>query len=195
MLRDAVGMGYIHSYVNKPWEPEEVRAAIRDGIQAYEALQEQKASRKMIGQILLEHDIIDETQLEKALETQELGRRKLGEILVDLGFADEESIFSCYALQLGIPYISLSQFPKRRDIAELLPSQLARKYGVVPIDKTGRVLVVATSEPLGDRVRTRIEQETGYKVSTVCASYRDIESALEEYYPDAGTRQSEPGSD
>jgi hypothetical protein len=41
----------------------------------------------------------------------------------------------------------------------------------------------ATSEPLGDRVRREIEEETGHKINAAWASLRDIKAALEECYP------------
>jgi hypothetical protein len=83
-----------------------------------------------------------------------------------------------------MPYISLSQFPSKPDLAALLTAELACKYAIVPVDKIGQVLVVATSEPLSGGAKSEIEEETGCKVMTVCALFRDIEAVLEECYPD-----------
>lgn len=215
-LMDAISMGHVHSYVTKPWEPEEIKAIVREEIEVYEktrasgepytgtpshsgiisrekldaALRVQRTEKKMIGQILIDYGMISENQLEMALELQRREkkdeRRKLGEILVDLGYTDEESLFFCYALQLGMPYISLSQFSSKPKLAALLTPELAYKHTIVPVDKIGQVLVVATSEPLSDRAESEIEEETGCKVMAVCALLRDIEAVLEECYPDAG---------
>jgi CheY-like chemotaxis protein len=187
LLMDAVSMGYVHSYITKPWEPEEMQVVVREGIESYEDSQMQRArKKKRIGEILVENGMISESQLETALELQDQQqrneRRKLGEILVDLEYTDEESIIYCYALQLGMPYVSLSQFPRRREIAELLPSDLAYKHTIVPIDKVGRVLVIATSEPLSDGARTEIRERTGHRVTVACTVLRDIETLLQEYY-------------
>jgi len=191
VLMDAINTGHIHNCITKPWEPEELISIVREGVKVYERA---RASRKMperkrkkIGQILIDYGMISESQLNTALELQKRekddDRRKLGEILVDLGYADEGSIFLCYALQLGMPYVSLSQFSVRREVTQLLPSELAYKYTIVPIDKVGQVLVVATSEPLTDEVMSEIEGGTGHKLMAVCSSLRDIETTLEEYYP------------
>ena len=179
LIIDAIDIGYVHGYITKPWEPEEAKAIIKEWLD--NTSQEQKAERKRIGEILVEHYIISKNQLDTALELQrheEYKGKKLGEILVDLGYADEESIFSCYALQLGMPYIPLSQFHSKPKMAELLPSKLAQRYAIIPVDIVGRVLVLAASEPLSDRAKSEIEEETGYKVMAVCTSHVDIKAAL-----------------
>ena len=238
LLMDAINMGHVYSYITKPWEPEELRNIVREGIGAYEitrasrelytrtllhsgiisgeqldsALLVQRTEKKTIGEILVEHGIISGSQMSMAMKLQEserkqlgealieLGaispddlemarelqrheRRRLAEILVDLGYADEESIFSCYALQMGTPYISLAQFSIKQGLIELLPAKLAYKHTIIPVDAVGRVLVVASSEPLNDRSKSEIEKETGYNVMGVCTSHRDIEAALGQYYP------------
>ena len=190
-----------------------LHAGVISGEQLDTALQIQRAEKKKkIGRILMERGIISESQLDKAMKLQESERKKLGdllvelgaisaddlevalslqkherrrlaEIFVDLGYADEESIFSCYALQLGMPYVSLSQFSSKPEVVELLPSEVAYKHTVIPVDVVGRVLIVATSEPLSGRAISEIEKETGCKVMTVCASHRDIEAALGRCYP------------
>jgi response regulator of citrate/malate metabolism len=177
------------------------------------ALEVQRTEKKKIGEILVERGMVSRSQLKEVLSLQRVGRRKLGDMLVDLGvissddvklalglqkyerrrlaeifmnlgYADEDSIVSSYALQLGMPYVSLSQFTRRSELADLLPPKLAYKYTIVPVDRAGRVLVVATSEPLSDKAKSEIEEETGLKVMTVCSSHRDIEAALRQCYQD-----------
>jgi len=237
LLMDAINTGHVYSYVTKPWKPEEIKAVVREGLEAYEitrvnrelytrtllhagvisgeqldaALQIQRTEKKKIGEILIERGIISYSQLERAMKLQESERKKLGqllvdlgaisaddlevalslqkherrrlaEIFVDLGYADEESIFSCYALQLGMPYVSLSQFSSKPEVVGLLPSELAYKHTIVPVDVVGRVLVVAASEPLSDVAKREIEKKTGFKIMCVCASHKDIEAALSQCY-------------
>lgn len=249
LLMDAINMGRVYSYATKPWEPEELKAMVREGIEAYEltrtsrelytktllhagvisgeqldaALRLQRAKKKKIGEILIERGIITKSQLDSAMKLQESERKRLGEMLiglgaistgdlklalglqrherrrlaeifVDLGYADEESIFSCYALQLGMPYVSLSQFSSKPEITELLSSELAYKHIIVPVDTVGRVLVVAASEPLSDRAKSEVEKETGCRVMVVCTSHKDIEAALEQCYPDQVSVQEQADS-
>ena len=184
LLMDAINVAHAYSYVAKPWETEQMRAIVRQGIVAYEAWWRIRTERRRIGEILVDNGIISVNQLEAALEQQKPGGRLLGEILVDLGHTDEASIYSCYALQLGIPYVSLSQLSIEPKLAELLPLEFAYKHTIVPVNAVGEVLTVATSEPLNDEARSEIEEATGYKVAVVCSLLRDIEAALKQCYPD-----------
>ncbi len=184
LLVDAINVGNVFGYLTKPWEPEEIRAIVREGIETYAASQLPGIRKRRIGELLIDNDIISEEQLETALNLQKRDGRKLGEILVDLGYASEESICFCYAVQLGLPYMPVSQFSIKQELAELLPSELAHKYTIVSVSVVGQVLTVATSEPLSDRVKIEIERRTGYRVTAVCALLKDIEAALEQYYPD-----------
>lgn len=236
LLVDAIDAGRIYAYINKPWEPEEMRAIVRDGMEACAvihaskehhvrvllhsgiiskeqlevALKVQKSKEKSIGEILLERNAISRGQLDTAMELQrsshkqldeilvELGaispddlevaiglqrhgRRKLVEIFIDLGYADEESIYSCYALQLGMPHIMISQISNQSDFADLVTPELACKYTIVPLDSVGRVLVVAAFEPLSDRAKAEIEEEIGCRIMYVYASSQDVQTGLEQY--------------
>lgn len=233
---DAINMGYIHRYILMPWSPDEVKAIVRQEIEAHEitratreiytkllvergiisreqlesALHIQRTSNKKIGRILIEYGMISEDQLSEALRLQESDQKRLGEILVglgtispndvnlaldlqkhgrrlpeillDLGYSDEESIIHCFALRLGMPYISLPQIPMKPKLARLLPSELAYKHTIAPVSVMGKVLTVAVSEPLSDRARSEIEDETGCKVMTICATHRDIKAAMAQCY-------------
>jgi CheY-like chemotaxis protein len=197
LLMDAINVGRVHKYIEKPWEPEGMRATVKEGIEAYEEARAAKISeRKRIGQILVDYGMISESQLQTALELQrgeaQHERRKLGEILVDLKYTDEESVFLCYAMQLGMPYISLSQLAISPEVARLMPSELAHRHAIVPVYKIGRVLVVATSEPLADTVQSEIEEKTGCKINTACASLRDIKAALQQCYSKQVSIEGEP---
>ncbi len=184
LLVDAINVGNVFGYLTKPWEPEEILTIVRKGIETYEASQLPGTRKRRIGELLVDNDIISEDQLETALDLQKRDGRKLGEILVDLGYANEESICFCYAVQLGLPYMPVSQFSIKPEFAELLSSELAYKYTVVPVSVVGQVLTVATSEPLSDRAKSEIERRTKYRITAVCALLKDSEAALEQYYPD-----------
>ena len=192
LLNDALRVGHIHAYVTKPWEPEEMRAIIRKGIETYESSR-LRANRGWIGGILVDNGVISESQLETALELQKNEGGKLGEIIVSLGFTSEEKIFHCYGLRLGMPYMPLSQFSIKPELAELLPASLAHRINIVPVSVLGKVLTVAASEPLSAREKMEVEAETGHKVAAICTSHQDIEAAIEQYYPDRLSISDDPG--
>ncbi len=153
------------------------------------AAKSRKAERKSLDETLIELDAISHDDLEIARDIQRRQKKTLPEVLSELDYASEEEVFSCYALQLGMPYISLSQLSTRLAAVEAVPQELAYKHTLVPIDSMGQVLVVAASGPLDEAARDELEAETGRRVMTVCASHQDVETALEECYAGAGARE------
>ena len=145
------------------------------------------SEQKDLAEVLIEREIVFESDLEIAREQQKQGQKNLTDTLVEMGYADEDTILTCYALHLEIPYVPLTQFPTRMHVAEMLPSKLAYEYAIVPVDAAGRTLVVATSEPLSEKVKAGIEAEIGRRVMTILSKRRDIEKSLRKYYPDEST--------
>ena len=145
------------------------------------------SEQKDLAEVLIEREIVFESDLEIAREQQERGQKSLTDTLVEMGYADEDTILTGYALHLEIPYVPLPQFPERMHIVEMLPSRLAYEYTIVPVDVAGRTLVVATSEPLSEKVKADIEAEIGKRIMTILSKRRDIKKTLRKYYPAEST--------
>ncbi len=158
----------------------------------------QKSERKQLEEVLVQLGVASPNDIQIAHDVQRNKRRNLTEILADQGYADEESIYSCYALQLGIPYMQLSRVTGMQNLAEILPLELAYKYTIFPVEREDGILVVAATEPLSHKAKSEIEAETGYRLMSVCSSHREIEACLRSYYTaarKAGKRQELPGAD
>ena len=143
-----------------------------------------KIEQKEISEVLIERRVISQSDLQMARERQRNVKESLTKTLVDLEYADEDSILVCYALQLGIPYVPLTQFSHRKQLRGMLSSRLARRHTVVPIDAASQTIVVAASEPLNEGAKFDIEEETGKRVMVMLAKRLDIVEMLGEYYSD-----------
>ncbi|MCS7230994.1 MAG: hypothetical protein RMJ67_02495 [Elusimicrobiota bacterium] len=60
------------------------------------------AQQKLLGEILVEENIITKEQLEEVIEIQNKYKEKLGEILIKFGYCKPEQILYALAKQLGI---------------------------------------------------------------------------------------------
>ena len=58
-----------------------------------------KTEKKLLGQILIDHNLITENQLRIALEEQKRTRKFLGRTLVDLHFIDEKILRKVLSIQ------------------------------------------------------------------------------------------------
>src|SRR5512136_1218306 len=100
-----------------------------------------------LGEVLVRSQLISRQQLTKALDEQKGSNEKLGEILQRLGFATEEDIVECLSHQCGVPSINLRHFEIDPNVAKIIPVDLARKYNVIPVNKTGATLTLAMTDP------------------------------------------------
>lgn len=138
-----------------------------------------KATRRHIGDILLEENLITQEQLEQALEVQKTSSERLGRILTDLGFASERDVLGAYALQLGVPLFDPATTSVDDSVAKVLPQSLIKRYNAVPIRRDGNRLTVAMSDPSNVFALDDIRLMTGFEVEPVVASTEDIEALLQ----------------
>ena len=79
-----------------------------------------KIINKQLGELLIEHGIINTDQLQKALMAQKEKGGLIGELLVELGFAKEEDIAQAITVQYGFPYLPLSSYEINAEISALI---------------------------------------------------------------------------
>jgi len=105
------------------------------------------ARRIRIGDLLVEHKLISETQLSEALAEQKKSGRKLGRVLVENGYVDEDKLLMLLSGQLNIPYIDLSLFELDADLVTRLPETHARRYRALVLKETPTGLLVGMGDP------------------------------------------------
>jgi len=135
-----------------------------------------------LGELLIKSQMINEQQLEKALAEQRSTSGRLGEILQKMGLVTEDDIIDCLSHQFGVPSINLRHFEIDESVAKLIPVDLARKYNVIPVNKTGATLTVAMSDPTNIFAMDEITFVTGYRVEPVVASEEAIAESVEKYH-------------
>ena len=90
-----------------------------------------KIVNKQLGELLKDHKIITEEQLAEALNKQKQEGGLIGEILVALGYAKEEEIAQALTIQYGFPFLPLQNYEIDQELINILPADIARKYGVI----------------------------------------------------------------
>jgi type IV pilus assembly protein PilB len=108
------------------------------------------ATRRRLGDVLVESGLLTPEQLDSALEQQRVApgaRRRLGQVVVDLGYASERDVAEALANLLGLRMIDLSKAMPAPDVVRQLPRQVAERTRVLVLDKTARGLVIAAADP------------------------------------------------
>ena len=135
-----------------------------------------------LGELLTKASLITQEQLKEALKSQKDTGGKLGETLIKLGFVSEEEITECLSQQFGVPSINLAHFEIDSSVIKLIPADVARKYNILPVNKTGATITIAMADPTNVFAMDDIKFMTGYNVEPVVASELGIKAAIDNYY-------------
>ena len=138
-----------------------------------------------LGEMLLKAGMVSQEQLQEALEAQKKNGGRLGFNLVRLGIVREDDITQLLSEQYGVPSINLRHFEIDESVIKLIPSEVAQKYLVVPVNRTGATLTIAMADPTNVFAMDDIKFMTGYNVEPVVASEIAIREAIEQYYGSA----------
>ncbi|MCK5259850.1 MAG: hypothetical protein KAJ70_02190 [Candidatus Omnitrophica bacterium] len=142
-----------------------------------------KATSKHLGDLLVERGVINREQLNISLEHQKTNPgHLLGEVLVELKFATEKDIAQALTCQYGFPYLPLSSYEIDAEVIRSVPENVCRQFCLVPIDKIGKSLTVAMSNPLNIQTLEDVELITGCGVQVFVSTATDIKQSIDKYY-------------
>jgi type IV pilus assembly protein PilB len=135
-----------------------------------------------LGDLLLKAKLITQDQLDAALKSQREEGGKMGEALVRVGAVTENDITETLSQQFGVPSIDLASFEIDPSVIKIVPGDVARKYGVLPVNKTGATLTIAMGDPTNVFAMDDIKFMTGYNVEPVVASEVALRKAIDRHY-------------
>ena len=133
--------------------------------------------KKLIGQSMVDANLINETQLTGLLEYQSKARERilLGRLSVDLGLVTDDEFAPFIASYFDVPFVNLKNFPPpSKDISQLVPESIARRFNVAPLIIQNNTLTVAVSDPMDLPTIENIETITHCHVKTVVSTPTQI---------------------
>ncbi len=146
----------------------------------------QPVSRRL-GDLLVREGLINQEQLQRALAEQKGNNEKLGSILIRHSVITEDQLVAFLSKQYGIPSITLSQLDIDADVLKLVPAQIAKKYEVLPIKRTGNSLTLAMADPTNVFAVDDVGFMTNLQVIPVVAAQGAIRKALDRLYESQGS--------
>ncbi len=138
-----------------------------------------------IGELLVKENLLSAEQLSKAREESRAKGARLGAQITALGFLDENELTDFVAKQYGVPSINLDDFEIESAVIQLIPEEVAQKHTVVPVNRAGSTLILATSDPSNIFALDDIKFLTGYNIQPVVAAEEAIKRAIDKYYDQA----------
>jgi type IV pilus assembly protein PilB len=140
-----------------------------------------------IGLKLLEARLITPEALQKAQQQVKAGGGNLTGALIKLGALTESDLTKFMGDLYGVPSIDLTNFMPDPTVVKLIPSDVANKFQVVPVSKTGRKLQVAMANPSNIFAIDDIKFITGCEVQPMVAPEAAIKKAIDKAYDSAAS--------
>src|SRR5512135_3502737 len=135
-----------------------------------------------LGSMLVSSGLITDDQLKKALSVQKNEGGRLGSILVKMGFVQEDKLMTFLSKQYGVPYVDLGKFEINPVVIKHIPAEVAQKYRIMPINRSGATITIAMVDPSNIFAIDDIKFMTGYGVEAVVATEGAIVEAIKKYY-------------
>jgi len=140
-----------------------------------------------LGQMLVNDKVLTTDQLNQALERQRKTRERLGQILIDMKLIDEDMLLKYLGAQFRKESITRQELAALDpDVVKLVPEEVARQYGVIASQRSGRKLVVATADPLNVMALDDLRRATGLDVDFRIGPAGAIQEAIEKTYRKIG---------
>ncbi len=133
-----------------------------------------------VGDILVSAGLITRDQVEKALEGRE--RKKIGVHLIERGLITEDQLLTALATKFRMQFVDLETVAPSTGALLALSREMVTQMQVLPLERTGKRLVVATSEPTDITIIDRLRFITNCNIELVVALSRQISAAIKKYY-------------
>jgi len=135
-----------------------------------------------IGELLVQKDLLSAEQLQRAKEEAKLTGSRVGLQLTRLGYIEEAQLAEAVSQKYGVPSIVLDDFEIDPDVVALIPEDVAVKHTIMPVNRAGSTLIIATADPSNIFAIDDIKFLTGYNVEVVVSAEEAIRRAVERYY-------------
>ena len=132
--------------------------------------------------MLVSSGLLTAAHLGEALELQRSGGGKLGQLLVHKKFIEERTLLEFLGRQFGIEFADLRNMELKEDLIRIIPENIARRYGLIVVEKKENKLKVAMEDPLNIAVLDDLKMMTGLDIRPVFGSEADIATALDKNY-------------
>jgi len=141
-------------------------------------------AHKLIGQLLLQHNLITPAELQNALALQRERKDKIGRILLDLGYLSERDLMAVLSEQHNASLILADEFPAVPLELERLSYKFLKQFRVLPLNLKENVLTVAMADPSDTETVESLRLFAGVQTKIRLGLENEICEALDRLYGD-----------
>ena len=139
-----------------------------------------------LGDELIANNLITEAQLQKALEMQRDSGGLLGEVLVSIGAISEQALAQALGTFFGFEVANLRRDNVDPSMVNYLSEDAAREFVAFPVRFDDDNLYIAVAEP-SEELRNALSKVSGKKVKLLIAPLSDVRWAIDSNYRALGS--------
>ncbi|HZR45276.1 MAG TPA: ATPase, T2SS/T4P/T4SS family [Candidatus Manganitrophaceae bacterium] len=138
--------------------------------------------RKRLGELLLEGGCLTQTNLKRGLDEQKKSGKRLGEVLIQMQLISESQMAQSLASVIGMKYVKPTSLKIDPHLFMIIPEALARRHLAVPLESRNKKLTVAMVDPLDYESINDLRFHAGMAIDPVVATRKEILQTIEEHY-------------
>ena len=132
--------------------------------------------------MLIESKQIQSSELEQAKIFAQNKNISLDKALIEMELITEKELLVLLVRELNIPFINLAKYRIDPALKYIVPENLARQYGIVPMSMLEETLTIAVSDPLNVFAIDDLKNITGKDIDIVMSTNEEISAGIENYY-------------
>lgn len=96
----------------------------------------------------------------------------------------------------SVPYLPLSNYEITSEATDLIPYEIAKKYSIVPVGRTGNIISIVMENPYDEEAVKVVEDFTGCVVRRFIGTHAEIKDAIASFVPrkEAAPKQADKPS-
>ncbi|MEG0441624.1 MAG: GspE/PulE family protein [Oscillospiraceae bacterium] len=145
---------------------------------------------KRLGDLLVSVGLITPKDLTRALELQKSTKLRLGQVLIEYNFITQTQLVDALRMQLGVEFVDLSKTPIGPEMAQVLPKNIAKRHGVVPVRANRDEVWLAMSDPLNFVAIEEVKHVSRRRVIPMIAVSDAVDRAIITLYGNEGAARA-----
>ena len=139
-------------------------------------------ARRKLGEMLIEAGVLTDAALRSALAEQRKWGGTLGKMVVEMKLCSEDQLVSVLSKQLVMDKVDLDALEIAQTVLDLVPSELATQYQLIPFAQPMKFLDIAMSDPTNLGIIDELRIRTQLNIRGYLAGPKMIERAIAKYY-------------
>lgn len=136
----------------------------------------------VLKKILMKYGNLSESQINKVYQRSQREKIIFMYALELENILSEEKILELFSAYYKCPKTNLAEMEIPSSTTSLIPKDLAKSLLIVPIDRVGNNIIIATADPKNLQALDRVRFQTGYFAKPTLASMTAIKDSIKKYY-------------